>query len=255
MGDVATPPIEPPKPPAGAEDHQQAPATRAKRGWSADEIVVASFAFLGVGVGAFLSLRPNVPPITASILLATGLAALAYRYLGGVEGSSFSVGALKLTGALAALVGIALLINSKLSSQVLPRYQAWEVSGQVIDEKTGQPFDYDPSHQTEIVLQPSMLQPPSAQGKFTVEIISSPDINQKQTFPTLSVSRDGYATHFVDLNPNAASDIKIQRQGQLIQLLDRLVLQPLPPYQPPQVELKPASLTAEGTSPGPEHTP
>jgi len=80
--------------------------------------VVAAFAFLGVGGSVFLPLRFHIPPIIISFLMATGLAALAYRFLGGIPGASIAIGALKLTGALAALVGIALVINRDLVNQV-----------------------------------------------------------------------------------------------------------------------------------------
>jgi hypothetical protein len=93
------------------------PATTG-RGWNVDEIVVAAFAFLGFGGAVFLPLRFNIPQIVTSFLLATGLAALAYRYLGGIPSTSLAVGAVKIGGSLAALVGIAILINSHLVSQV-----------------------------------------------------------------------------------------------------------------------------------------
>lgn len=122
------PPGNPPQPP-----NVLSPS---KRPWYIDEIVVAAFAFLGVGCGVVLPLRygfTTLPPVTVSILLATGLAALAYRYLGGIEGASFTVGALKLTGALAALIGIAWFINGKLTTQVQV-VQVWDVYGKVVKE-------------------------------------------------------------------------------------------------------------------------
>src|SRR5437660_9437431 len=107
------------------------PPSPTGREWYIDEIVVAAFAFLGVGSAVFIPLRygPNkVPAILISFLLATGLAALTYRYLGGIQGASFAIGALKLTGSLGALVGIGLLINSRLELQVHPpAYELWEV--------------------------------------------------------------------------------------------------------------------------------
>ncbi len=74
-----------------------------------DESVVAAFAFLGVSRAVVLQIMSKtVAPVIVSCLLATGLAALTYRFLGGIEGSTaLTIGALKLTGALAALVGIA----------------------------------------------------------------------------------------------------------------------------------------------------
>jgi hypothetical protein len=109
---------------------------RTSRTWYIDEIVVAAFAFLGFGGAVFLPLKfgfNNVPPVVVSFLLATGLAALAYRYLGGIPSASFSIGALKLSGALAALVGIALLINSQLLPQT--SVQVWYLRGKIMDHK------------------------------------------------------------------------------------------------------------------------
>ena len=100
----------------GARRRSAAPSPPpARRSWYMDEIVVSAFAFFGVGGGVLLPLfygYDKIPPITASFLLATGLAALTYRYLGGIEGASFTVGALKLGGALAALGGVAMIINN-----------------------------------------------------------------------------------------------------------------------------------------------
>ena len=91
--------------------------------------MVAAFAFLGFAGAVFLPLRYDVKPIVVSFLLATGIAALTYRYLGGIEGASFTVGLLKLTGTLGALVGIAMLINAELVNQ--NDVQVWYLRGRV----------------------------------------------------------------------------------------------------------------------------
>jgi hypothetical protein len=83
-----------------------------------DEIVVAAFAFLGFGGAIFLPLRFNIPPIVTSVLLATGLAALTYRYLGGIPATTLSVGVVKVGGSLAALLGVAILIHGYLAKEV-----------------------------------------------------------------------------------------------------------------------------------------
>lgn len=94
------------------------PNPSAPRKWPLDDIVVVVFALFGFAGAVFLPLRYNIPPIVTSFLLATGLAALAYRFLGGIPGSSIVIGALKLGGSLAALVGIAIVINGYLVTQV-----------------------------------------------------------------------------------------------------------------------------------------
>ncbi len=58
------------------------------------------------------------PPMLLSILLGIAVAALTYRYLGGSQGSVFSVGALKIVGSAALLIGTAYLANSGLTRQM-----------------------------------------------------------------------------------------------------------------------------------------
>ena len=58
------------------------------------------------------------PPMLLSILLGIAVAALTYRYLGGSQGSVFSVGALKIVGSAALLIGTAYLANSGLTQQM-----------------------------------------------------------------------------------------------------------------------------------------
>ena len=98
-------------PPVGSSSHG--------RPWYIDEVIVAAFAILGVAGSIFLPLRFTIPPLVISFLLATGLAAFVYKYLGGIAAdTSFAIGAVKLGGSLAALVGIAFLINGTLVNQV-----------------------------------------------------------------------------------------------------------------------------------------
>jgi hypothetical protein len=85
---------------------------------SADDIVVIVFAFIGLGGGILLALYTNAPPIITSFLFSTGITALIYRFLGGIQGTSYAVGALKLGGTAACLVGIALLINPYLEAEL-----------------------------------------------------------------------------------------------------------------------------------------
>ena len=58
------------------------------------------------------------PPMLVSILLGIGIAALTYRYLGGTRGSEFQVGALKVAGSAAMLLGTAAFTNWGLTSQM-----------------------------------------------------------------------------------------------------------------------------------------
>jgi len=223
------------------------------RSWYADEIVVSAFAFFGVGGGVMLPLLygfDKIPPITASFLLATGLAALTYRYLGGIEGASFSVGALKLGGALAALVGIATLINHSLAPWVRPpvqpppAYQIWTVTGQVTDA-SGNPID--PLTPTDV-----SLSPPQSQlfrgGNFKMDFYIMPS-NTISPFPTLYVSHDGYETDPIDLNPNApTNDVQTTRSDQIIKI-NAIKLKPQEQYHPSPQAASPVPLASE-PSPG-----
>lgn len=58
------------------------------------------------------------PPMLVSILLGIGTAALTYRYLGGTRGSEFQVGALKVAGSAAMLLGTAAFTNWGLAEQM-----------------------------------------------------------------------------------------------------------------------------------------
>jgi len=225
---------ERPSPPPGGPDADQI------RHWYLDEIVVAAFAFLGLAGGVLLPLRYPVPPITTSFLLATGLAALAYRYLGGIQGATFSVGALKLGGALAALVGIALLINQTLVKQSRG-LEIYEVSGQLIGDG-GHPIQ--PLDAKDIAVNPPLYQE-LPNGKFKLDIHTTNGVDGKPEMPLLSFSHDGYDPHYVDLNPKATNEITITRNGQRIELAPVVLHRPSQPYQP--------NVTAQPMTPAPQN--
>lgn len=245
--------------PGGAIDPPAPDPSPARRSWYMDEIVVSAFAFLGIGGGVFLPMQygfDKIPPITVSFLLATGLAALTYRYLGGIEGASFTVGALKLGGALAALVGVAMLINNSLAPWVRPpvqpppAYQIWTVTGQVTDVSGSA---IDPLAPTDIVLSPPQSQL-FRDGNFKMDFYIMPS-NTISPFPTLFVNHDGYITDPVDLNPNATTnDVQMTRIGQTIKI-NPIKLQPEAQYHPSPQAPSPVSVAAETTSGNPEQHP
>jgi len=197
------------------------------RHWYVDEVIVAAFAFLGLAGGVFLPLRYPVPPITTSFLLATGLAALAYRYLGGIQGATFSVGALKLGGALAALVGIALLINQTLAKQSRG-LEVFEVSGQIVGDGG---HGIQPLDSKDIAVNPPLYQE-LPDGRFKLDIHTTNGVDGKPEMPLLSFSHDGYDPHYVDLNPKATNDVTVTRNGQRIDLTPVVLHHPAQPYQP-----------------------
>jgi hypothetical protein len=180
-------------------------AAAGSRHWYVDEIIVASFAFLGVGGGVFLPLRYPIPPITTSFLLATGLAALTYRFLGGIQGASFTVGSLKLGGALAALVGIALLIDhAQVAEQPVP-HQAYQLTGVVVDDK-GQPVPkLDLSNFT---LTPPTIYPNPNGNDFKLTFTTGSDFNGNALFPKLTINFDSL-TGSVDLGSVARNGREI----------------------------------------------
>jgi cell division protein FtsB len=58
------------------------------------------------------------PPMLLSILLGIAVATITYKYLGGTSGSEFKVGALKLAGSSALLIGTVYFANSSLEVQM-----------------------------------------------------------------------------------------------------------------------------------------
>ncbi len=76
------------------------------------------------------------PPMLVSILLGIGTAALTYRYLGGTRGSEFQVGALKVAGSAAMLLGTAAFTNWGLSSQMTRDHSPRTVSS--LEQKNGE---------------------------------------------------------------------------------------------------------------------
>jgi len=214
------PPVEPhPAPADTASDEEE----RHRRHWYIDEIVVAAFAFFGLAGGVLLPLHYTVPPITTSFLLATGLAALAYKYLGGIEGASLTIGALKLGGSLAALVGIALLINQTLARQSRQTVQVFEVSGQVLDD-SNQPIQ--PLDTKDIAINPPVYEP-LVDGNFKIDVHSSIGVDGRPELPMLSISHDGFDSQSFDLNAKT-----VQRQGQRIDLGHIVLHHPTQQWQP-----------------------
>jgi hypothetical protein len=193
---------------------QSPPASTGGRPWYIDEIVVAAFAIFGVVGGVFLPLRYDIPPITTSFLLATGLAALSYRFLGGIPGTSLTVGALKLGGALAALVGIALIINNYMVGQLPKPHQVWQVTGQALDPQ-GNPIEiFAPG---DIAVSPATVHT-GLNGKFSLTVTSWPDINGNQQMPSITVSHAPFKSENIDLNTGAKNDVSVTRDGQSIEI-------------------------------------
>jgi hypothetical protein len=136
-------------------------------------------------------------------------------------------------------VGIALLINSNLVPQVQPPspYQVWEVSGQVTKEN-GEPIE--PLDIKDFDLEPAAFVH-GGNGSFRLTIYSWPALGSGMEFPTLKVSHPPFDTHRVDLNPNVATDVKIVRQWNRIQISQIPLHVPTQNYDPPKQALNPVS--------------
>jgi hypothetical protein len=85
-----------------------------------DDLVILFFAVSGMFGGLAVHLRTKAKPIVVAIFLATGIAALVFRFLGGIEDSTLTIKSLKLGGTMAALIGSALAINVRLEAQGKP---------------------------------------------------------------------------------------------------------------------------------------
>lgn len=101
---------------APKKNHKRQSSTGQKFG--AADLVVMLFALLGL-LGSYILFCTGAPPILVSFFLSTGVAAVVYRYLGGIQSASFGWGTLKLGGTMAALVGTAFLVNYYLELQTL----------------------------------------------------------------------------------------------------------------------------------------
>ena len=96
-----------------------------------------------------------VPPPIIAIFLGISVSALLYRFLGGVQNATLTVGALKVTGTAAVLIFIAMWSNDELrqyvpgteeqnkpfdiSQHVIPSKQNWYA----VDKQTGTPIELD----------------------------------------------------------------------------------------------------------------
>ncbi len=92
----------------------------ARMAW--EDKVILGVLVLGFVGAPILHLTSQTPPILVSILVGSAVAALVYRFLGGISGDvTFVIGGLKLTGTLAALVGVTFLVNHALELQSASR--------------------------------------------------------------------------------------------------------------------------------------
>ena len=104
---------------------------------SGEDKAVICFSLLGL-LGSVVFYLLKMPSIMISIFLSAGITALVYRFLGGIKEASFGIGALKIGGTIAALVGVAFWIDSTkqlnpefhlLSEDTMVGEWQWDVAG------------------------------------------------------------------------------------------------------------------------------
>jgi hypothetical protein len=209
----AGPPVADPSANAPAGPRRKS-SSHDRRPWFIDDIVVIVFALFGFAGGVFLPHTMQMPPITTSFLLATGMAALVYRFLGGIQGASLTVGSLKLGGGLAALVGIAMLINHAMvaettpppsSASATPAHRAYHVTGTVLDS-SGAPL-------SNLAISDFLISPPGINpglgGRFAVTFANGLDFNNQPQFPTLTISHGALSSDAITLKPAAPDNLEI----------------------------------------------
>ena len=134
---------------------------------------------------------PNqIPPIVPSVLLATGLAALTYRFLGGLEGASFQMHGFKAAGGLAALALITWGINYYLQAQDPDtRKVIYTITGTAVDENE-QAVRMDDGDV--LADPPPVTVQKNGEGSFTVEISEEGSgdsvTNSKDVVATIRIS-------------------------------------------------------------------
>ena len=168
------------------------PPAKSRYQWSWDDFFVAGLAVVSIPTAVVLvcELPNQIPPILPSVLLATGLAALTYRFLGGLEGASFQMGAFKAAGGLAALVLIAWGVNYYLQVQDPDtRKVIYTITGTAVDEN-GNPVRMDES---DVSADPTPVTvQKSGTGSFTVDFPEEENgdsaTNSKSSVATIRIS-------------------------------------------------------------------
>lgn len=91
-----------------------------------EDWVVVALVIVGVPGGLFAAYM-KLQPILVAVLVAFGIAAAIFRFLGGVEGASIKTGSLRLSGSAAVFLAITWVINGNLvvQSEIQPNPATW----------------------------------------------------------------------------------------------------------------------------------
>ena len=81
-----------------------------------EDTVTICLVVAGILGGLVLHIRGRAAPIVVAVFLSTGIAAVVYRFLGGIEGT-LKMGGLQLTGTMAAWMGVTYMIDRALVKQ------------------------------------------------------------------------------------------------------------------------------------------
>ena len=98
-------------------------ASKKNRALSAEDYIILTVIIIGllgpiVMFGTWQAYGIYFPPTLIAVFLGIAVAALLYRFLGGVHDATFAVGALKVTGSAAVLAGVAWWSNGELQEQM-----------------------------------------------------------------------------------------------------------------------------------------
>jgi hypothetical protein len=137
------------------------PSDLVKKALATEDIVIIAVIALGfLGSALFFIFNLTIPPIVVAILLGAAVSALVYRFLGGIgSDTTFAIGALKLSGTMAALIGCAYFINTELETQTRhdmdrlfrPHVDRWYA----VDKNDGNPITVSVTGAGEIDIPPS----------------------------------------------------------------------------------------------------
>ncbi len=139
------------------------PSDLVKKALATEDIVIIAVIALGfLGSALFFMFNLTIPPIVVAILLGAAVSALVYRFLGGIgSNTTFAIGALKLSGTMAALIGCAYFINGELETQTRhdmdrlfrPHVDRWYA----VDKNNGNPITISVMGAGEIEIPPSQV--------------------------------------------------------------------------------------------------
>jgi hypothetical protein len=134
-----------PEEPGKAGVHSKKKRTESKQ-WGKrelrwDDIIIVIFALLGFIGSVVLYRTASAPPPIIAFFLAMGVASLVYRFLGGLEKAELVWGTLKITGTMAALIGIAVYVNSEIKAQQSADDLRFQERAKIMKELLLEPVD------------------------------------------------------------------------------------------------------------------